>query len=414
MSKYRKWIIALVVVAGVGFIGFRYWQDQKAGELPEGIASGNGRLEASSSTSPPRSRCGSRRSSSTRATSSSRARCWCAWTPSRSRRSWPRPRRAWPPQESSWPLPTPPSSSRRPRSSSPRSKSSGAQDARGERRLAARATTSARRRSRRPRPPSPRRSRCWRPQSSRSRSRRPTSRRSRPASTTRRSCRRSLGRVLYRLAEPGEVLGAGGKALTLVNLEDVYMEIFLPSEQAAALKIGAEGRITVDYAARPRGRRLRQLRVARGAVHAQAGRDEERAREADVPREDPAAEGAGRPVHRAASRPACAASATSRSTTRRSGRRGCRTRADGRQGVRAPGDPRGRARLAAGQVTPERSPCQHLPSRRPPVRRQAGRLRQGRHPPLRQGRGARRHLARHSRAASWSASSARTASASRR
>ncbi len=38
------------------------------------------------------------------------------------------------------------------------------------------------------------------------------------------------GRVLYRLAEVGEVLPAGGKALTLVNLEDVYMEIFLPSE----------------------------------------------------------------------------------------------------------------------------------------------------------------------------------------
>lgn len=55
-----------------------------------------------------------------------------------------------------------------------------------------------------------------------------------------------LGRVLYRLAEPGEVLGAGGKAITLVNLEDVYMEIFLPSAQAAALKVGSEGRITVD------------------------------------------------------------------------------------------------------------------------------------------------------------------------
>jgi len=55
------------------------------------------------------------------------------------------------------------------------------------------------------------------------------------------------GRVLYRLAEPGEVLGPGGKALTLVNLEDVYMEIFLPSELAASLKVGAEGRITVDY-----------------------------------------------------------------------------------------------------------------------------------------------------------------------
>jgi len=56
-----------------------------------------------------------------------------------------------------------------------------------------------------------------------------------------------LGRVLYRLAEPGEVLGPGGKALTLVNLEDVYMEIFLPAAEAAQVKLGAEGRITVDY-----------------------------------------------------------------------------------------------------------------------------------------------------------------------
>jgi HlyD family secretion protein len=56
-----------------------------------------------------------------------------------------------------------------------------------------------------------------------------------------------FGRVLYRLAQPGEVLGPGGKALTLVNLEDVYMEIFLPSNQAAAVKIGSEARFTVDY-----------------------------------------------------------------------------------------------------------------------------------------------------------------------
>jgi HlyD family secretion protein len=55
------------------------------------------------------------------------------------------------------------------------------------------------------------------------------------------------GRVLYRLVEPGEVLGPGGKALTIVDLKDVYMEIFLPSDQAAALKIGAPARITVDY-----------------------------------------------------------------------------------------------------------------------------------------------------------------------
>ena len=62
-----------------------------------------------------------------------------------------------------------------------------------------------------------------------------------------------LGRVLYRLAEPGEVLAAGGKALTLINLEDVYMEIFLPAKQAAAVKIGAEARITVDYEPRRAG-----------------------------------------------------------------------------------------------------------------------------------------------------------------
>jgi HlyD family secretion protein len=55
------------------------------------------------------------------------------------------------------------------------------------------------------------------------------------------------GRVLYRLVEPGEVLGPGGKALTVVDLSDVYMEIFLPSNQAAALKTGADARITVDY-----------------------------------------------------------------------------------------------------------------------------------------------------------------------
>jgi HlyD family secretion protein len=56
-----------------------------------------------------------------------------------------------------------------------------------------------------------------------------------------------LGRVLYRLTQPGEVLGPGGKALTLVNMGDIYMEIFLPSEQAARIKVGADARITVDY-----------------------------------------------------------------------------------------------------------------------------------------------------------------------
>jgi HlyD family secretion protein len=55
------------------------------------------------------------------------------------------------------------------------------------------------------------------------------------------------GRVLYRLAEPGEVLGAGGKVLTLVNLEDVYMEIFLPAKDAGKLRVGSEARLTADH-----------------------------------------------------------------------------------------------------------------------------------------------------------------------
>jgi len=55
------------------------------------------------------------------------------------------------------------------------------------------------------------------------------------------------GRVLYRLAEPDEVLATNGKALTVVNLDDVYMEIFLPADQTADLAIGSEARITVDY-----------------------------------------------------------------------------------------------------------------------------------------------------------------------
>ncbi len=56
----------------------------------------------------------------------------------------------------------------------------------------------------------------------------------------------TLGRVLYRLAEPGEVLGSGGKVLTLINLADIYMEFFLPSAQAHRVIIGSEARIKLD------------------------------------------------------------------------------------------------------------------------------------------------------------------------
>ncbi len=54
------------------------------------------------------------------------------------------------------------------------------------------------------------------------------------------------GRVLYRLARLGEVLPAGGKVFTLVDLADVYMEIFVPSQQATRVPIGADARVVLD------------------------------------------------------------------------------------------------------------------------------------------------------------------------
>ena len=56
------------------------------------------------------------------------------------------------------------------------------------------------------------------------------------------------GRVLYRLAEAGELVGAGGPVATMLDLSDVYMTIFLPTEEAGALAIGAPARIVLDSA----------------------------------------------------------------------------------------------------------------------------------------------------------------------
>ncbi len=54
------------------------------------------------------------------------------------------------------------------------------------------------------------------------------------------------GRVEYRLANLGEVVGAGGRVATLLDLSDVYMTIFLPTGQAGQLAQGSEARIVLD------------------------------------------------------------------------------------------------------------------------------------------------------------------------
>lgn len=54
------------------------------------------------------------------------------------------------------------------------------------------------------------------------------------------------GRVLYRLLLPGEVVAAGGKVLTLLDLSDVFMSIYLPAGEAGKLRLGSAARIVLD------------------------------------------------------------------------------------------------------------------------------------------------------------------------
>lgn len=56
------------------------------------------------------------------------------------------------------------------------------------------------------------------------------------------------GRVQYRLIEPGAVLAAGARIMTLIDLSDVSMTIFLSAHDAGRLKIGDEARVILDAA----------------------------------------------------------------------------------------------------------------------------------------------------------------------
>ncbi|MDR3538758.1 MAG: HlyD family efflux transporter periplasmic adaptor subunit [Acetobacteraceae bacterium] len=56
------------------------------------------------------------------------------------------------------------------------------------------------------------------------------------------------GRVQYRVAQPGEVLSAGGRVLNMVDLADVYMTFFLPTEAAGRVALGTEIRLVLDAA----------------------------------------------------------------------------------------------------------------------------------------------------------------------
>ncbi|OOF39440.1 HlyD family secretion protein [Rodentibacter mrazii] len=54
------------------------------------------------------------------------------------------------------------------------------------------------------------------------------------------------GWVEYLIAEPGNVLGMGGRVLSLLDPTDTYLNVFLTSEQLNQVKVGDEARIVLD------------------------------------------------------------------------------------------------------------------------------------------------------------------------
>ena len=54
------------------------------------------------------------------------------------------------------------------------------------------------------------------------------------------------GRVQYQLARAGEVVAAGAPILTILDLTDVYMTIFVPAGVAGKLEINGEARLVLD------------------------------------------------------------------------------------------------------------------------------------------------------------------------
>jgi len=54
------------------------------------------------------------------------------------------------------------------------------------------------------------------------------------------------GRVQYRIAQPGEVISAGGRVLNMVDLSDVYMNFYLPEKDAGKVALGTPVRLLLD------------------------------------------------------------------------------------------------------------------------------------------------------------------------
>ena len=54
------------------------------------------------------------------------------------------------------------------------------------------------------------------------------------------------GRLEYQIAEVGNVLGAGGKVVSVLDPTDTYINVFLTAQQMNQIKVGDEARIVID------------------------------------------------------------------------------------------------------------------------------------------------------------------------
>ena len=81
------------------------------------------------------------------------------------------------------------------------------------------------------------------------------------------------GRIQYRVANLGEVLPAGGHVFAMLDTAYVYMDVYLPTEQAGKVRFGADARIVLDaYPNVAIPAKVSFICLA-GAVHAQGRRD---------------------------------------------------------------------------------------------------------------------------------------------
>ncbi len=54
------------------------------------------------------------------------------------------------------------------------------------------------------------------------------------------------GRVIYRHVEAGQVVSAGTRIVTLQNLEDLWVKVYVPETEFKQVKLGGAARVTVD------------------------------------------------------------------------------------------------------------------------------------------------------------------------